>query len=225
MSSISKIKELSVADLSKIIQSCNSQRGVLIHLGIAHNNGQAKKYLTAFIERHLIDITHFHHGRPLHLRYTKDFVETLAKSNVSWTGLMTGLGIRFVGSNILTVKKLITYYGIDVSHFDISKALSIASHSRKTCKEILCENSMVNRCTLKAFIRRHSLLKYECKQCKLGDEWQNKKIVLNIEHQNGINDDNRLENLCYLCPNCHSQTSTFAGRNQTGKLRIDTSSK
>jgi hypothetical protein len=38
-----------------------------------------------------------------------------------------------------------------------------------------------------------------------------------LEHVNGINNDHSLENLCFLCPNCHSQTSTYCGKNVTGR--------
>ena len=39
------------------------------------------------------------------------------------------------------------------------------------------------------------------------------KLTLQLDHINGINNDNRKENLRFLCPNCHSQTNTFAGKN------------
>lgn len=47
----------------------------------------------------------------------------------------------------------------------------------------------------------------------MGPEWQGKELVLVLDHINGIHSDNRLNNLRLLCPNCNSQTSTFAGRN------------
>jgi hypothetical protein len=68
---------------------------------------------------------------------------------------------------------------------------------------------------------------YECAACKNQSFtkrdgvllWNNKEIVLQLEHKNGNNTDNRLENLEYLCPSCHSQTSTFTGRNNK-KYRV-----
>jgi Zn finger protein HypA/HybF involved in hydrogenase expression len=66
---------------------------------------------------------------------------------------------------------------------------------------------------------------YECAACKNENftthdgvlMWNKKEIVLQLEHINGVNTDNRLENLTFLCPNCHAQTSTFCGMN--GKKR------
>ena len=55
-------------------------------------------------------------------------------------------------------------------------------------------------------------MKCECVWCGVKDTWNGKPIVLHLDHINGVNNDHRLENLRLLCPNCHSQTDTYAGK-------------
>jgi len=54
------------------------------------------------------------------------------------------------------------------------------------------------------------LLENKCVECGLLPEWNEKTLVLHLDHINGDRKDNRLENLRLLCPNCHSQTPTYA---------------
>jgi len=53
----------------------------------------------------------------------------------------------------------------------------------------------------------------ECQECGVGEIWNNKKLVLQLDHKDGNPKNNFIDNLRILCPNCHSQTHTFAGRN------------
>jgi 5-methylcytosine-specific restriction endonuclease McrA len=75
----------------------------------------------------------------------------------------------------------------------------------------------------RASVRRRLLmagiLENICEVCGLR-EWQGKPISMQIDHINGIRDDHRLENLRMLCPNCHSQTPTFSGRNVKRGVRL-----
>ncbi len=52
---------------------------------------------------------------------------------------------------------------------------------------------------------------YRCVICGI-NEWQGQRLSLHLDHINGINNDNRFENLRLLCPNCHSQTPTYSNR-------------
>jgi 5-methylcytosine-specific restriction endonuclease McrA len=57
-----------------------------------------------------------------------------------------------------------------------------------------------------------------CEACGL-TEWLARPISFELHHVNGDGNDNRLENLLILCPNCHSQTDTWGGRKKkTGFL-------
>lgn len=69
-----------------------------------------------------------------------------------------------------------------------------------------------HRGTLKRAILREGLKQAQCEACGI-DQWLGAPLSLALHHINGDGHDNRLENLQLLCPNCHSQTENFAGRN------------
>lgn len=85
-------------------------------------------------------------------------------------------------------------------------------------REIFCSNSNLKRSVVKQFILDNQLIPYICQICNLSNVWNSKQLILRLDHINGINDDYRLENLRFLCPNCDSQTSTYCGRNAKHKL-------
>jgi 5-methylcytosine-specific restriction endonuclease McrA len=69
-----------------------------------------------------------------------------------------------------------------------------------------------SRLTIKRTLLKAGLLENRCEECGL-TQWRGRPISIQIDHRNGIRHDHRLENLRMLCPNCHSQTETFAARN------------
>lgn len=69
-----------------------------------------------------------------------------------------------------------------------------------------------NNDRLRRTILLAELIPYRCK-CGLGPEWQGQPLTLQLDHINGNHEDDRLENLRFLCPNCHAQTSTWGHRN------------
>ena len=64
---------------------------------------------------------------------------------------------------------------------------------------------------------KQNLIPYLCQKCGNSGEWNGKILKLQIDHINGIYNDNRLVNLRFLCPNCHSQTETFSGKHRGNK--------
>jgi Zn finger protein HypA/HybF involved in hydrogenase expression len=86
--------------------------------------------------------------------------------------------------------------------------------------QVLVRGSKISRASLKRKLIKANLLVEQCSKCHLGLEWQGEPLTLQLDHINGDNTDNRLENLRLLCPNCHSQTDTYAGRNQPKKVKI-----
>lgn len=120
--------------------------------------------------------------------------------------------------NYKTLNQVISEYDLQLDTLKnnrLKKAseTSINNNSnRKTNEEIFIKNSTyLNR----DLIKKKLLLigfNYECSECKIGDEYNHKPISLQLDHINGVNNDNRIDNLRFLCPNCHSQTETFSGK-------------
>ena len=85
---------------------------------------------------------------------------------------------------------------------------------------VFTTNSTYSNEMVKSRIVKNDMLEYKCSKCNI-DSWCQETIVLDLDHINGDNRDNRIENLRYLCPNCHSQTDTFKGRNKnSGSVKI-----
>ena len=119
---------------------------------------------------------------------------------------------RTSGSMAKVMKEVITKYDINTSHFKPYRGGN--AQPTYTLEEILIPNSpYTNIGRLKERILKAGLLKYECVSCGNTGEWNGKPLTLQLDHKNGDHSDHSLENLRFLCPNCHSQTETFSGRN------------
>jgi len=78
---------------------------------------------------------------------------------------------------------------------------------------VLNPSARNNNPLVRRVLIRENLLPYICEICGLGPRWNKQTLVLQLDHINGLSRDNRLENLRFLCPNCHTQTPTFTSRN------------
>ncbi len=74
----------------------------------------------------------------------------------------------------------------------------------------LMESGKATKGTALTYLKR--FIEYKCNDCGI-DEHNHKPIVLQVDHIDGNNKNNRVENIRWLCPNCHSQTSTFGSKN------------
>jgi len=204
-------------DIDKIVKASISKSEVCRKLGLDSNNGNDKKKVGKILKDY--DISHFTYGKS---KYTLDELKLVIENSSTYSDVCRKLNIKVNGGNFLNLKKKIKTNNIDITHFT-GKGWNIGDrHINNGVKyelsDLLVEFSTYNRGHLKKRLINEGILEYKCVKCGNEGEWMGEKITLQLDHINGVNDDNRLNNLRILCPNCHSQTSTFAGKNNIKSL-------
>ena len=155
-------------------------------------------------------------------KYTENqFVEAWNASD-SIAGVARKLQLNIYGSTYETIKKTAKELNLTKTHMTgqahrkgklypnapkkpLSQVLVVAKkeHGARLLKRLVCEIGW----------------EWQCSSC-LGVEWMGKQIPLELDHINGKNYDNRIENLRALCPNCHAQTDTYCGKNKKDDMII-----
>ena len=136
---------------------------------------------------------------------------TLVENSKTMGDICRGVGYtRNAGGSDEPIRKRIAELGLSLDHHDIH-----ANKPRTPLSEILVENSTyTNLPRLKIRMLEEGLLVHECELCKNPGVWNDLPITLQLDHINGVSNDHRRKNLRLLCPNCHSQTVTYAGGNK-----------
>lgn len=132
--------------------------------------------------------------------------------NISEVLFKLGYSIKGNSWGFSMVRKRMQDLNINSSVFK-GKSVLNTSVEKVDPNKLFSSNSKHNRSVLRRYIIKHKLIPYKCAICG-AVEWQGKTLSLELDHINGINNDNRLENLRFLCPNCHSQTTTYGSRNK-----------
>jgi hypothetical protein len=141
----------------------------------------------------------------------------VVKKSSSIAEIIRLLGITQTGSSYRVLRSRLDEDGIDYSHIPRGRG---SNKGRKfdrdsiPLSEVMRRGSDYSRFNLKRRILSAGILPEVCSICGLGNEWNGSRLVMVLDHINGIRDDNRLENLRLLCPNCNSQQPTFSGRNK-----------
>lgn len=137
----------------------------------------------------------------------------LVQDNISIAGVIRGLQRAICGSSYALVRSEIKRMGLDTSHW---KGQAHGTSGRKAAipmESVLVENSPYSGGMARKKVIASGILGDACVRCGT-QEWMGEPLSLHLDHVNGLRTDHRPENLRLLCPNCHSQTPTYCGRNK-----------
>ena len=136
-------------------------------------------------------------------QYLKEELEKIVNQSNSLREVILKLGYSSSsGSNSATVKKRLKKYNISTDHFNFVKGI------QRTEKNIFIKDSTAVQSVLRKWYSKNKYTEYKCSICGQEPFWNGQELTLILDHINGINNDDRLENLRWVCPNCNQQLPT-----------------
>jgi len=155
------------------------------------------------------------------MKYTKELLEEVVKNNNCIKDCLIELGIQEYTNHY--IRKLIKKYNINTDHFLTKKELLSKSmearggwgNNKWSLEEILVKDfkGNISGTNIKKKLYKASLKQPICELCGQNENWKTGKISMILDHVNGSNRDNRIENLRIVCPNCNATLPTHAGKN------------
>ncbi len=112
------------------------------------------------------------------------------------------------------IKEKILKNNIDISHFSQMSGIKNYNDSCKiNIEDYFSEKNWHGTTAMRRIILRENLIPYKCHICGNDGEWLGQPLTLQLHHIDGNRENNSLSNLMFLCPNCHSQTDNYGGKN------------
>lgn len=147
--------------------------------------------------------------------YSNEEFAAIVSTSYSYKECLYNLGYYSnSGDSTNKLKKKIQDLQLDISHFKTTIPI------KRTEENIFVENSTANQSTLRRWYKKGEYSKYICSICGQEPFWNGKEMSLILDHINGINTDDRLSNLRWVCPNCNQQLETTNGKNKVRREYI-----
>ena len=150
--------------------------------------------------------------------HTRECLARVAAESTSVAEVCRKLGVSDFGNMNTHIKRRLLADGISMSHFHGKGSNRGPQHVGGPDKLLPSEvfvRGRLGQNKEKVRVLRRAMLEYGlpncCSLCGQKDTWNGQPLVLQVDHINGDSIDNQIENIRFLCPNCHSQTPTFAG--------------
>lgn len=147
-------------------------------------------------------------------KYGESEARSAVAASRSYSEVLRRLGLRPAGGNHALLRKYVDdVWRIPTDHFDPAGASIERLHKpAKPLVEILVRSSTYSRSKLKQRLFQEGLKEPRCEMCGQDENWRGRWMSLILDHVNGVPDDNRIENLRMVCPNCAATLDTHCGR-------------
>jgi hypothetical protein len=156
-------------------------------------------------------------------RYSEQEARDAVASSRCYAEALRKLGLRPAGGNHRLFRRYVDQvWRIPTDHFD-PESIRLAGVRRQgppPLEHVLVEGSSYPRGTLKQRLYAEGLKQRSCEICGQGEVWRGSRMSLILDHINGVPDDNRLENLRMVCPNCAATLDTHCGRKNRMEVRL-----
>lgn len=154
--------------------------------------------------------------------WSDDDLRNAVVTSRSYREVIRRLNLIPAGGNYNQIQTRIAELKLDTAHFTGRRwntGLRYVSKRRSPLEKILIVGSKVQSFKLKRRLFDEGLKHPACELCGWSERSVDGRIPVELDHINGINTDNRIENLRILCPNCHSLQVTHRGKNKKVRLK------
>jgi hypothetical protein len=148
-------------------------------------------------------------------KYSEAQLRQAVKNATSLRQVLLKLNVAAYGGNYDVLKKAIKHFNLDTSHFTGQAWNRGKTLAPKRPIECYLKNELpIQSYKLKNRLLKEGIFEPLCSQCGT-THWLEQPVPLELDHINGDNKDNRIENLRLLCPNCHALTATYRSKNRS----------
>jgi hypothetical protein len=197
--------------LEEAARSSRTLSEALTKLGVDPKSS-TRRYVYERMKKLGVDISHFEREG---VRWTKEVLEAAVTASTNMCEVLRRLGLEVVGGHHTHISRRIKAYGIDTSHFQVPTRRGETRRPR-TPEALLVEQSAGHARRIPSDRLKRAMttlgVPKRCARCGTEPTWRGHPLPLEVDHIDGNWRNNRIENLRFLCPNCHSTTDSYRGR-------------